>query len=226
MTTTLRVPEKRRGGFVLLARTEDVVSDEFFSLFANIPVRLYHMDVAEKVAGQVKGLPAADALEVVESILSLYGPLASTNKPIDEFVEEVLESLKLLGLEAGALSQSELSTLGARLRKLLRVPTIGLITKSLSMLFERERMLVQSRVISDARPVFGIEDDNIGGAIVVHTLKIDYVDARGEGDFFLALDEEDIDALISVLERAKRKGIQIRQMLGKANVQCIEDSFE
>ncbi len=77
--------------------------------------------------------------------------------------------------------------------------------------------------MTDIRPIFGPDPENEPeSAVIVHTLKISYHEGRQIKEFFLALDPEQVDELIGVLERASLKSESLKRMLAGTDVSYID----
>jgi len=80
-----------------------------------------------------------------------------------------------------------------------------------------------SRILSDVRPVFGDDVDSAPlGAVLVHMLSIHYLNLDELNTFVVALDEKDVEELLEVLQRAKRKSKTLKDELLKTDVAYIE----
>jgi hypothetical protein len=78
------------------------------------------------------------------------------------------------------------------------------------------------RILSDIRPLFNEHAESIEGAVISHTLRLQYDSADGEHELSLALDEEDIAKLMRQCERALKKSSAARKLMEeKAGVPTI-----
>jgi hypothetical protein len=105
----------------------------------------------------------------------------------------------------------------------------GLSMRANNLLAQHERNYLNSRIISDIRPVFA--EDEITevpkGAVISHALKIEYMegfDRRKE--FFVGLDESELKEIKVVIERAEEKAKSLREMIAKSKVPYIKAEAE
>src|SRR5581483_3607269 len=127
-------------------------------------------------------------------------------KSVEEFAGEVAESPDLTDV-----SPDKRGDLKSFLIRLLGLRPIFVGQNAFSLIYDNERVLSQTRIISDLRPVYGPRvEEGPAGAIVVHTLKFEYQTISGPTEFFLALTLEDIESLLSTLQRAKEKDSNLR----------------
>ncbi len=172
---------------------------------AEIPAKPFQQDDVSDVISRV-GIASADAGEIAGSILQLYWGLIQSRKTVEEFAADVAESPDLKGL-----SPEKKADVRQWLTQLLGLRSLFLGQNALSLIYDYERVLSQARIISDLRPVYGPKvEEGPAGAIIVHTLKLEYQTVNGPAEFFLALTVEDIETLLKTLERAKQKDANLR----------------
>lgn len=222
----LRVPSKRREGLQCIAGLTDNAVKELFAAMATYPVRLYPTDsnVFQHISGQIKNIPEADVRLILDTLISMYPVMVSSNRPLNTFVADVVTSMRDHAPDEPAIDDSQLTRLQDSLEKLLKVPSISLAAKATNILFQNERSLMSSRILTDVRPVFDIDTNDIGGGLVIHTLKLEYFADNDDAfkQFFVSLDSDDIDELIRNLERAKQKSEKLKNLLTTASVISID----
>jgi len=99
----------------------------------------------------------------------------------------------------------------SRLNTLLCQNVIVVLAKANSVLYDNQRNFVESRVLTDLRPVFTTAIDSrptLAG--IVHNLKVAYLENGSQHEFFVSLDEDDLDNLFDVITRAKKKAQFLR----------------
>jgi hypothetical protein len=97
------------------------------------------------------------------------------------------------------------------------------MSKAIRLQRDCERLYCGARIISDIRPVFGDSVEELPvSAVITHTLKLGYDEMREHKEFFIVLDEADLDALQDVLERAKVKGDTLTEVLNSAKIPRLE----
>jgi hypothetical protein len=215
----LLVPENRIEGVRLIASLTDDNVKELFAAMASQPAGLYHAGLPAATADVVKSIPSGDVELIVDTLLSMYPAMISRDKHVGAFAAELANSM--LGSEGWG--GEEVSRLQSNLENLLQAPSISLGAKATNLLFQNERSLISSRVVTDIRPVFGIDNDEIGGALIIHTLKLEFFSDGTETRqvFYISLDTSDIDQMIRNLERAKRKTLKLQALLEAAAVPAI-----
>ncbi len=220
----LRIPPQRRDVLFSLSNLSDTIVKELFAALANVPAGQYGPDLPLSLSSSLTSLEADQAQEIVDTLLSLYPFVTSTNRPVNDFVEEIVLALRNQPSPSKTVfSDAQLDQLRVNLQKLLKVPSMSIGAKATGLLFENERSLLNSRVITDIRPVFQMDSTDIGAAVILHTLKLEYAES-GDGDkeFFIVLDSTDIDSLIANLERAKEKGQKLKGILKNTAIPLID----
>lgn len=212
---SLSIPEPIRKTLAQIASlNENQVKELLDSLRATAPA-VYRADVISSVIQRVQSLPPSAIEEIVEALFGLSVGQFGSEVSMLEFVEDV----------AGVLPESEgekRELFKQRLKDLLDAGCLRVGAKAYDLIFEHEHNYLSARVLTDLRPVFGESPDAAPiGAMIVHTLKINYVQASQHQTFFVALDARDIKKLTETLERAKSKASSLKTMLASTNVPYV-----
>ena len=97
---------------------------------------------------------------------------------------------------------------------------LRLLGKAVDMGSEHDRLLLGARILTDLRPIFGDDvAETPEGALLSHTLKFEFVHDEGSlGNFYIALDEEDLETLDGLVRRAKQKAASLKSTLEAAGL--------
>jgi hypothetical protein len=116
----------------------------------------------------------------------------------------------------------ETSALEARLRRLLQEKTVAGVAGVDDLLAESDRVLIESRIITDVRPVYEDEDGKpvVKDSMVLHTLRIQYWQDGRERSFSVTLRPSDLEDLARAVRRAEDKeaglaGLRVRSRSGE-----------
>ena len=97
------------------------------------------------------------------------------------------------------------------LLRLLKLPSVSLAAKALDISYDFERVYASARFLTSVRPVYTESRDDIVGATVVQTLRLDYVSSNGdETSISVAIDLDDIKALRGACDDALIKATTAR----------------
>lgn len=218
----IRIPKNRWEAFVALSTMSDESVKTVFAALASVPPQNYGPDVALQIAASLKDTLGNGIAEVVDTVFSLFPLIISTNKSVDQMLDTVMEAVRQYAAREKELPPDQLDRLRINLKKLLQVPSMSVGAKATGVLFDNPHNFLNARVITDLRPVFELENVNIAGAVILHTLKIEYgAEGTSEKEFFVALDDDDIKSLISKLERALEKGDKMRELINASSVPLL-----
>lgn len=218
------VPERYHAGLTSLIRIEDEPFQELLSALYEEPPALDYVELASKIAPKVSTVSSDDVYNILELLDSLYGNMARFGTPVEELAEAVYRSVEQDDAEALRLPEEGSERLKECLVQLLNIDALDATRKALDVLLEHEHTLHSARIMSDIRPIFGLDtDDDPIGAVVVQMLKLSYHDESEDvKEIYLALDTRDIDILIDILQRANSKADTLGRVLKRAGVPYID----
>jgi hypothetical protein len=104
------------------------------------------------------------------------------------------------------------ATLSSRLKELFAQEFVGLHFRAWELLYEEQRYISRTSIITDVRPVFNVAGDAIEGHIIVNHLHIVYKEDNETRNLFFALDEDDISQLSAIAARAKTKAEALKAL--------------
>jgi len=165
------------------------------------------------------GVNQKDAEPILALLTTLYSVAKQTELEPEAFAAKLREAI----VADKDLPSTGLDAFLAQLTDLLKLhDSLGITSKAIEVLTEDPHVFLGARIITDMRPVFPPEVTRAPtAAVIVHNLKLEYQHAGGNGEFFIALDKNDIEKLRKVLDRAVLKENSIRELLSKAGVKCL-----
>lgn len=97
---------------------------------------------------------------------------------------------------------------------LVSCPSLPVCAKALDLAYEHERILQESRIVTDIRPVFDADDNSVEvrGVVIVHQLRLTFEQEGETRSLLCALDRQDLFALRAACERAIKKEEKLRDM--------------
>jgi hypothetical protein len=100
------------------------------------------------------------------------------------------------------------------IEKILMSPAVVLPAKARELAFDFERIYTRARILTDVRPIFDDPRNEIIGANITQTLRLDYTSRNDSStSLSLALDMSDIAELKKCCEDALRKADISREMI-------------
>ena len=222
---SLRVPDQHVEGIAKILSLTDESFEKLAEVLAGLPVKLYPRDLLVKAITGARGVQP-DAVEVAaDTILRLCINQAGSNTSTEDFVTQVIQSIGKFSAQKLPLSEQNTGTLRSRLTRILNVRSLAASAKATSVVIEYERSFSKARILSDIRPIFGTKADSPpDAAVIVHTLRIHYHQDGEHKDFFVAMDDRDVQDLLEALERAKAKSKALKETLASAKITCVEAS--
>ena len=167
-----------------------------------------YVDVAES-----SGIERETATLIVVALLSMLAFQGREDLDLKEMIDGISSS------ETLGLSTPESERLAERIKKLIGHGMVVALHKSFDISLSHERLFLGAQITSDIRPVFGDElQDGMAGAVLTHSLRIDFVQAGRNDNVYVTLDPSDLSALHQVVERATAKADSIATTLEAAGI--------
>jgi hypothetical protein len=159
---------------------------------------------------------------IVESELSRTDALKNLSESVIDIIEkiEASEKKKIKNVS------KDRASINSRLEYFLSEGgRLSIISKLRSVYTEHQNIFLSSRILTDIRPVFDDDAEDVSAALIHHNLKITYQNNDEQKTFFVALDNYDVDALIANLEKAKKKRNLIKASLVAEELLIVEDNI-
>jgi hypothetical protein len=203
----VRIPPAHRPGFLWIAGADDMVFESISSVFSGrLPSTISEVT---SLLGQAAGDQAPNPRTLLDALVGAYLTQDTYQWSSADMAWALSQSPELQFPEA----QAEL--LRTRLQRLLSSASLGLLAKALDLATEYGRLFHEARILTDIRPVFMSDVGSPPAAgVLVHTLKVEYHGAEGDGAWYVALNDRDLAQLGEVVERAMTKASSLRTLLG------------
>jgi hypothetical protein len=218
---SLRLSSAIRPTLVRLASIDDALFNALVSASQEAVPALSPTSFIEIVKQRCTGFSSEDVGAVAKAAFSLHSIFSQSNVSKDVFVADVVRTLSSdtkhwkTGMDQGTFSK--------RLRAILESLPLATSAKALNLLFESERHLVGTRIITDIRPIFGDDPSEIPAAsVITHSLRLQYHEGNGLRELFVAMDPRDIRMLSEALNRAMRKEETLKKFLQETTIRNID----
>jgi hypothetical protein len=114
--------------------------------------------------------------------------------------------------------------LANRVVECISAPAIAATAKVADLLWANRNRFHTTRVVTEIRPIWLQDPDQEPvGSVIVHDLEISYHHEGETRSFYVALDDDDLDTLATVVHRAKAKTVSLRGFLQKAGLRPADD---
>jgi hypothetical protein len=214
---SLRIPEEHKQGLARLLNLGAEDWQKVLKVLATVPItNTLASTLAEELA-HIDSIPPSDLEDVPETLISLYIVLAHSKQEPSEVIEDIQQALE------GKAELRFPNEVGHRLSQLLDFESLVVSTKAEGLMYEYENIFSTARVVTDIRPVFGFDVEELPkAAVIIHTLSLHYYHEGNHREIRLALDEIDIDDIIEALERASKKAESLKSVLETAQLTYVE----
>lgn len=206
----MRVPPTYRAPLTEFGKLSDEQAQSLLAALQAAPPRSTHTELEAHLAQADVGLPEDDLLLMLQALISLYSVGSGSGWTTTTVAEQVARSPDL------DLDDAERTRFVERVGAALRVDALFLAAKTLDVMTEHANVFVGARVLTDVRPIFRDDvSETPAAAVLMQTLKLNYISNGELRTFYAAMDEEDVQKLVKILQRAADKGATLRGLVGE-----------
>jgi len=205
--SNFRIPDSVKQGFIIASGLNGTERSDIINLIESCPLGTDPKKLQALLTEKIE-IAENGASELVAMIFSLIGLVENSDSTKKETAQDLIDALKRLKNETLNLD----SAFQAFLESLLNVSnndSLFLTKKAYNLIYERENLITNSRIITDIRPVFGgNENEEIKACSILFNLKISFQKKSKrdvESSLIFALDEEDLKNLKEQIKRAEQK---------------------
>lgn len=214
------IPERYKQGFeniTNLKPKEFTALKEGLSLMALVS----NKDTLAAKLSDSKNLEYNVLSEIFDSVGSLIGVAEDDDK-----TNEIIEDLAEIAIDEKLIKPTDGNRFKERVLFLIQNQHLYYAAKTENLNSEFANLYLSAKIVSDIRPVFGINiDEPPKGAIVIHNLHIHYRAHREDAhkDIYLALDSTDIESMITNLKRAQQKEASLKHIFKKSDMTDLNE---
>jgi hypothetical protein len=161
-----------------------------------------------------KGKAASEKKRGLDALLRVLLGLGFLQTRSGDKLDNVLGAVELDLKEAWSSQPdklADLNTLRTYLSAFLKHSYVRAVVKAMDVSQEYANLLLSTRIMTDVRPIFNDEGDQIEGAVVSFTLRLNFLNAGRQRSMTLAVDATDIETLAEQCARAMRKANTAQQ---------------
>jgi hypothetical protein len=202
------IPQEEQEGLILLANLPENQVEQLQRALTVAPV-VVNRDTFLKGVSRVEGLSSVDQDKITSALAYLNGYLVAGNIDLEEFIKDVGSSLAEENVSGDVVRKIENA-----LPRLLDIDTIRLRAKAVDLQVDHAKAFQSVRILTDVRPVFAPKSTSeVKGALIFHSLKIDYFCDTETSEIFISLDDHDLALLRQAIDRAEAKARTLRAIL-------------
>lgn len=218
----LRIPKQYSNGLAKFLKLSDEQADRLLVALEQSPVSEDPIETLKENLSALGTLAESDVESIAEAVVSLFAVGTHSDQSTTELVDDFVDAIRASGSEELRFSTDAEPAIRSRLTRLLNAETFSLSAKARSHLYEYDRVFSKAHITTDVRPIFGADpEEPPKAAVLTHMLSIHYFHDGQHKEFFVALDEHDLDSLGEVLERANSKAESLKTVLETANLTYI-----
>jgi hypothetical protein len=223
MPRLLMIPERYERGLVQIKRLQDSDVQHLLRALGDATATNTQREIATLLEPALPLLTAADIKALVDALYSLYVARAKTEITAVRFVSELLNAIRQSTNKDIATSDpEEVSRLTKTLTDLLSVPALSTKAKAYALRTDFANTFCDSKIITDLRPVFDTDvKDEPAGAVITHTLKLEYHHCGKHTEIHIALEKPDIENLLTTLKRAQDKAVTLSSVTAKHGLRIL-----
>lgn len=171
------------------------------------------------------GVDKEIADDIMRILLTIYNAYDASGESIETFVSALVNSFKeIVGKDVKDTTDQDYQLFRDFFVNLLSLHnTLGVRAKAFRLIPEHQHLFIRSELYSDIRPIFKPDDPTVkpSAAVIVHSLKIIYRDSIGTREIFIGLDDEDLQQLKIIIDRAISKHECLKSMISDLGIQCL-----
>lgn len=217
----LRIPKEQLEALGALVAIPDKAMDGLLSALTGVPLSLDFDALVKEISPKAKSFSLDKPEAIAELLVSLNASRAHGDTPVPKYVNEILRAMERATPPID-LSGEKRSQAKDRLTKLLALESLSVATKAIHLQHDFERLLTHTRILTDARPIYG-DDPNTKpiAVIITHTLKLTCYQNEKSADLYIALDAQDIAEFKKVLSRAEAKAESLAKTFASVRIPIL-----
>ncbi|MFY9951431.1 MAG: hypothetical protein WAK27_22210 [Candidatus Sulfotelmatobacter sp.] len=219
---TIKIPDRYKPGLAVLAALPEEVFNQVIATLDTTPsAPRGQKELTAWLSSEAKSVTPTDLRKLVDTLASLYRLRVKSNVTSEVLATDVADAASKdarLGTSADIVR--------SRLTQLLAINALNLVdAKARELQLEAEHSFCDARMITDIRPVFGSNvSDSPEAMIIVHTLKLGYHDSASQThkEMYVALDEDDIVTLTTLLKRTQDKTKALKKQMASVGIELVD----
>jgi hypothetical protein len=170
---------------------------------------------------EIAGLALGDQPKNGSKLVDILNYLFSLRRRFRLSVAEILARVQTALREEAEWNEEQFQrwdNVRPALADLLANPRFNYLAKALELRYDYANLLESSRMITDLRPVYNEDANQIEGVVVSFTLRLEFIDIDGRHGMSIALDESDVRTLLWECELAIQKAQTAKARMDQAQI--------
>lgn len=170
-------------------------------------------EVTSVVLKRVPSLSRADVESILRTLYSLCVFLSDEETPLSEHLSELTGAMQASGKPELELSENERIDFEKRLSRLLTLKTVVISSKVERLRLDYPNTFHDAVILSDIRPIFDKPEEPPVACAIAHTLEIEYHESREHKEFYVVLDNDELQKMKRIIQRAEAKALSLKALL-------------
>lgn len=221
MPTKLRIPDSYAATLAKLVQLSPNELSEFLEAIRKEQPTLALSVLTESIARRLSlDLPRMN--DIVRAFADLQAVREGLGLSVSEFVAELHAAIEATGRES--LQPADWSAFDHAVTEALSGDNaLAVSSKARSITREYPKAFCSCRILTDLRPIFksDIEQDP-AAFVLVHSLRLSYHQDDEHHDFYIALDQADLEELGRQIQRAQTKEASLRELASRNEMSILE----
>ncbi len=217
----INIPKRQYATLRKLSELSDPQFAELLKELNEVEASLSVEKFTEHLSEKVKSIPKNVITEIITLLCGLYPAKEKNDKTSSQIATDIKETVE--DEKPETFPQDKAATLQIRMEKLLSVDkAIAITAKAFDVVTEHQRIFCGARIFSDIRPVFSAAADSVAAAVVLHTLNISYHEAGNHKEFYVVLENSELEDLKEVIGRAEKKSETLQSIIENTGITYLE----
>lgn len=218
------IPEQFHAGIKSLLAMSDRDMKRLLTALKDLPPIVGRKDFINHVVAAV-AIDNIAVRDILGFVLGLYSLRSNLDALGADFIAELCNAIQATQIKDLQPVGGDWEPFKGRLDNLLSLDrSIGVVAKARALWFEQQATLINAQVVTDVRPVFADNaEDKPVASLIVHQLRLTYLEGYERKEFFVALDANDVRKMRATLSRAESKGKSLASLLESAMVTVSEN---
>ena len=215
----LNIPAQFRSSLQALADLPDEVADQLTEAFKNASAKIDPSRFADEIFRRTSNshLTNETISELIEALFALSSLRYAQGLKVEELIADVTKGI----LSDGGATKESQQLFRSRLTILLSSEALILSSRGTTLQRDHQRTLMECLVLTDMRPIFSESGEEVKAGMIIHTLKLVYFEGPDLKEFFVALDDADVEKLKAGAMRAQTKSKALRAMLSENQIEDL-----
>ena len=212
------IPAPYRPGFANIKRLAPSTFELIASALDKAPLVGGLAELTSAVVQQVPVLERQGVEDILRAVFSLGVLMTDEDTPLSENLSNLSRAMQATGNSDLNLSEQEKPQFENRLERLLTTKSVVISSKVQRLRLEYPNTFHDAIILTDMRPVFDKPEERPIGCTVSHTLRIAFHKDGDHKEFYVMLDDKDLEMVKKAVHRAEAKATSIKSLLKLANL--------